>query len=192
MSKIGIDFSGSPALIYSNVDDNVFRTVVTTHDRNREYIILEELPEDLSIGDTCRILVLVEPAPQECNGKLKNDLGDTVIALFKKQVKESRGATRYKVNFTAFIENMIIEKQIYKLLNPIEVKFINISTTGMRFYAQPDTIAVGDRFQIRVYINLDVRVMIAQVVNYKLTGPDREEYGCRLLKSAKPTPIKNT
>ena len=190
MSKTGIDFSGSPALIYNNTDDSVFRTVVVDHDRNREYIILEELPENLNIGDTCKMLILVEPAPQECNGKIKNDLGDIVVALFKKQVKESRGATRYKVNFTAFIEHVIIEKQAYKLLNPIEVKLINISTTGLRFFAQPDTITVGDRFQIRMYINLEVRVLICQVVNHKVTGPDREEYGCRLLKSARPTHIK--
>ena len=190
MSITGIDYSGSPALIYSKEDDNVFRTIVKTHDKNREYIILEELPPDMSVGDTCKLLIMVEPVPQECSGKIKNDLGDTVIALFKKQVKESRGATRYKVNFTAFIENLIIDKKAYKLHNPLVVNFINISTTGMRFFAKPESISLGDKFQIRVYINLDVRVLIAQVVNHKVTGPDREEYGCRLLKSAKPTHIR--
>ena len=181
MSTVNFEYVGSIALVYNDEGEELGRTVVSNYDKTGNLLTLKRFPSELNIGDTCRLLILTEPSPRECFGKVRSDVGDKVVALFKWEDKENRGASRFKVNFTAFIEKMIYGNKSYKLYKPLEISLMNISTSGMRFYTEPDTVSEGDKFQIRIYVNLDVKVLIAQIVNCRQTDPNRVEYGCRFL-----------
>ena len=182
MPAVNPEYVGCTALVYDNAGEDIGRTFVTDYDKVANLITLKKCPEELNIGDMCRLLILTEPVPQECHGKIKSDMGNKVIALFKYEEKEKRGASRYKVKFTAFIEKMIYNDKSYELHRPVEIDLMNISTGGMRFYAKPDTVTHGDRFQIRIYLNMEVKVLVAQIVNHIQTDPDRIEYGCRFIE----------
>ena len=185
MSTQGIDYTGFPAFIHNNEGESISRTVIKSHEKVDKHISLKEFPSALDIGDTCKILILAEPIPREYQGRVKNEYGEKIIALFQGQDSEKRGATRYKVNFSAFIETLIYSSKTYKLYQPVEVQLINISTGGMRFKAQPNTMLPGDKFQTRIFIKLDVKVLIAEVVNSIQRDQNDVEYGCRFLGSAK-------
>ena len=185
MSTQGIDYTGYPAFIHNNEGESISRTMITGFEKVDKHISLKEFPSELDIGDTCKILILSEPTPREYLGRVKNEYGEKIIALFQGQDSEKRGATRYKVNFSAFIENLIYSSKTYKLYQPIEIQLVNISTGGMRFKAPPNTISPGDKFQTRIFIKLDVKVLIAQVVNSVQKDENDVEYGCRFLGSAK-------
>jgi len=181
MPTVNVEYVGCTALVYCNAGENLGRTIVKNYDKAENLITLQAFPKELNIGDICRLLVLTEPVPRECYGKVKSDVGEKVVALFKWQEKEKRGASRFKVNFSAFIEEMIYNNKSYELLKPYEINLINISTGGMRFYAVPNTVSHDDRFQIRIYLNTDVKVLTAHIVNNRQTAPDRIEYGCRFI-----------
>ena len=185
MSTQSIDYTGFPAFIHNNEGESISRTMITSHEKVDKHISLKEFPSELDIGDTCKILILSEPIPREYLGRVKNEYGVKIIALFQGQDMEKRGATRYKVNFSAFIENLIYSSKTYKLHQPVEIQLVNISTGGMRFKAPPNTISPGDKFQTRIFIKLDVKVLIAQVVNSIQKDNNDVEYGCRFLSSAK-------
>ena len=183
MPTVNTEYVGCTALVYCNAGENLARTIVTDYDKAQNLITLKSYPKELNIGDMCRLLVLTEPIPRECYGKVKSDVGNKVIALFKWEEKEKRGASRYKVNFSAFIEKMFYDNKPYELLRPVEINLMNISTGGMRFYTVPETVTNGDRFQIRIYLNTDVKVLVAQIVNHRETNPDQIEYGCRFVEN---------
>ena len=184
MSTSNTDYVGSHVLVYNDEGENIFDTIVIEYDKVDKHIILEELPPELSVGDTCKLFVLTEPTPKECFGRIKFDAGKTIVAIFKEQSKEQRRATRYKVDFTGSIEKLVYDKQPYALHEPVEVKLINISTGGVRFKAHPDTISKGDSFHMRVAIRSEVKLLIATVVNNKEINSENAEYGCRFIAAS--------
>ena len=173
------EYVGCTAFVYCNAGENLLRTIVTDYDKIKSLITLQSVPDELKIGDICRLLVLTEPCPRECYGRVKSDVGNKIIALFKWENKEKRGASRYNVNFPAFIEKMIYDDQPYDMFKSVEITLMNISTGGMRFFAKPDTVLLEDKFQIRIHLNSDVKVLIAKIVNERQINDDRIEYGCR-------------
>ena len=183
MPAVNTEYVGSTALVYDNAGENLARTIVTDYDKVRSLMSLKKIPPELKIGDVCRLLILTEPVPRECHGKIKSDVGNKIIALFKLEEKENRGSSRYKVNFSAFIEKMIYDNKPYDLLRPVEINLMNISTSGMRFFAEPNTVTHGDRFQIRIYLNMDVKVLVTEIVNHREIDENRIEYGCRFVEN---------
>ena len=181
MSTVDIKYVGSPALFYNDEGENIFRSTITEYDKKENSITVEELPPDIKVGGSCKLLILTNPVPQECLGRIKNDAGKLVIAIYKGHEKEQRGSVRYKVDFLGSIEKLIYDRSSYDLLSPVVVKILNLSSTGMRINAKPYTILNGDRFLIRIFVNVDVKIMVAQVMNSKEVDSENAEYGCRFL-----------
>ena len=181
MATFGIDYTNCPVFLYCENGENLCRTTITEYDKDSKLIQLAEYPDDLDIGDSCRLLIMTEPSPREYRGRVRTDYSGKAIALFSGREKEDRGATRYKVNIVARIEYMIREGKAHALQEPIEIQLINISTTGMRFFAPLKVLQNGDRFQTRVSISNEAKLLIAEIVNHRENESDFAEYGCRFL-----------
>jgi hypothetical protein len=184
MSGVKNDYIGCSVILYDEEGATLSSATVVSHNIIEKRIQLDEISDVLRVGDMCRLLILTEPSPREYFGRIRFDFGDSYIALFRGKEKELRGATRYKVNFAANIEKLIYNGKEYDLYEPVEVRLINISTSGMRFCARLNTINIDDRFKATISFDDNVKTLYAQVVNKREIEDSREEYGCRFLMSA--------
>ena len=182
MAAQGYDYLNCPVLVYCEEGDYLVRTVIINFDKGSMQIQLETMPGTLEIGDNCKLLILTEPSPQEYLGRVRTTFWGKSVALYKGRQKEDRGATRYKVSFKARVEYLVNDGRAEALETPLEIKLVNISTTGMRFLAPLKALRNGDKFQTRVTIGSDLKLLIAEVVNHR-EDEDSEiaEYGCRFL-----------
>jgi hypothetical protein len=101
--------------------------------------------------------------------------------MYQGQEKENRGAVRYALKSTAIIENLICDGKPYPLHTPVEVELVNISKSGVRFRAPPNALYNGDKFQMRMKISNNDKLLIAETVNYVNNESGTSDYGCRFL-----------
>jgi len=181
MSALSSDFTGCDIMIYDSLGNILCNTVVTQYDRNALRIDVEDTPQSLVVGSVCKLLIMSSPAPCEYEGRIVVTGIKKSIAMFHGQVKENRAAVRYKANFKAYIENLIIGARACPLYSPLEITCINISKSGIRFKAPPYALSDGDRFQMRMKISGSEKLLIADVVSHLDKDPETSEYGCRFL-----------
>jgi len=181
MTSLGADFTGCPVLIYNESGVQLGNTVVADYNRSAMRIEVNEMPPSLKIGNVCKLLILSSPSPCEFQGRITKEGNNTGIAMFFGQEKENRGSTRYAVNYKAMIENLICDGKAYPLHTPLEASLINISQSGARFRIPRNSFAGGDRFQMRMIIKENAKLLIADVVNYVDKEDGFSEYGCRFL-----------
>ena len=181
MSVSGGDLTGCSVLVYDLEGNHLSDTIVTEFDKNSMRIEVEEMPAALGQGTECMMLIMMSPTPFEFHGRVIKEGTKTAIALFKGHEKESRGATRYRVDHTATIEYLVCNSRAYPLHTPLEVSVMNISKSGVRFKTPFYAMTDGDRFQIRLKISGGEKQLIADVTNHTDVQSDKSEYGCRFL-----------
>jgi hypothetical protein len=181
ISGVKNDYIGCSVFFYDEEGATLSCATVVSHNKIDMRIQLDEIPEVLKTGDMCRLLILADPVPREYHGRIRFDFGTKYVALFRGKDKESRGAARYKVNFAANIEKLIYNGKEYDLYEPVEVRLINISTSGMRFSAKPNTININDRFKTTISFDDNKKTLYAEVVNVREVENSHMEYGCRFL-----------
>ena len=181
MAVLGSDLTGFSVLIYDTNGTHLGSTTVISHDRKTQWIQVKHIPSGLRTNDSCKLLVLSSPSPCEYQGKIKREGADSYIAIFQGQEKESRGATRYKVNTSALIDTLIYDRQPFSLHTPAKVDLINISTSGARFRAPFYSFIKGVIFQMHFTISGSQKMLVAEIVNYTDKEPASSEYGCRFL-----------
>jgi len=178
------DYTDCSVLIYDTSGNHLGNTIVTYYDKTSLRIEVQATPPALNAGDLCKLLILSAPTPYEYFGRVLKESSNRAIALYKGQVKESRGATRYRVNFTAIVENLVCEGRAYPLHTPLEVMLLNISKSGVRFRTLFYALSDGDRFQMRMKISDNEKMLIAEVTNHIDNGAESSEYGCHFLVSS--------
>ena len=181
MTSLSADFTGCPVLIYDEGGAQLGNTVIVSYIRSTLRIEVKDLPASLKAGRRCRLLILSSPSPCEFQGRIAKEGNIKEIAMYFGQEKESRGHARYKVSYTALIENLIYDGKAYPMHTPLEVSLMNISQSGMRFRTPPNAFTDGDRFQMRMLINNSAKLLIADIVNHIDRENDSSEYGCRFL-----------
>jgi len=181
MGALSSDFTGCSILIYDPGGKLHGTTVVTSYDRVMLHVNVEELPPDLKIGSSYRLLILSSPTPCEYQGRVVKEGSRVYIAMFQGQEKESRESVRYKVNFRAVVENLITDGKAYPMHTPLEVELLNISKSGVRFLAPVNSFLNGQRFQMRMKIGGGDKLLIADVVNHVDKDTLLSEYGCQFL-----------
>jgi len=172
---------GCSVLIYDEAGNQPVSSTITEYNRNTLRIEVKELPGYLDIGSVCRLLILSSPSPCEFQGRVVKEGNKKYIAMFFGHEKENRTAARFKVKFPAMIENLICDGKAYPLLTPLEVTMVNISQSGVRFRTPENAFSEKDRFQMKVLINNNTKLLIADVVNHTETDNGSSEYGCRFL-----------
>lgn len=177
------DYTGCSILIYDLAGNHLGNTVITYYEKNSLRIEIQSTPSALNAGDLCKLLILSAPAPYEYFGRVLKENSTRAIAMYKGQEKESRGATRYKVSLPAFIENLICDGRAYPLYKPLTVLLLNISKSGVRFRAPFYALSDGDRFQMKMKISDNEKMLIADVTNHVDNGSETSEYGCHFLVS---------
>jgi hypothetical protein len=176
------EYVGCTILIYDDMGNDMGKTTVTAYDKNTMWIRVKKMPPALDINHVCRVLMLTSPAPREYQGRIIAHGTGKAIAVFKGKEKESRKAARYKVDFTALIENLIYDEKAYPLHTPLVVNLINISKNGVRFRAPFYSLYDGISFQMRMKIDKSEKLLIAIVLNHRdKNADDISEYGCRFL-----------
>jgi len=181
MSALSGDYTGCSVLIYDMQGNNLIDTRVTYYDKQSLRIMVKESPPYLKVGDTCKLLILSSPCPCEFMGRIKKETQTNYIALYQGKEKEERGATRYKVSYPAVIENLVYDGKAYPLHKSLEVALINVSKSGTRFRAPCSALLDCDRFQMRMKIGGDDKLLIADVVNHTDKDDGTSEYGCKFL-----------
>jgi len=187
MGDVGMALGGNhtdhTVLIYDSNDNHLINTVVTDHDRAAKQLQVEIMPEELKVNDNCRLLVLTTPTPCEYRGKVKKEGGSLLIAMFQGKVKESREATRFKVNTPAIVDTLIVDDKPFPLHKPVVVRLINISTGGVRFRAPYHSFSDQDVFQMHLEISNVKKKLTVQVINNVDHENVTSDYGCRFLGS---------
>ena len=183
MAVLGGDYTGCSILIYDERGNHLGNTTVTLYDKRSLRAEVRDIPPSLKTGDKCGLLILSTPTPCEYQGRIIKDSRRSAIAMFLGKEHENRTCARYKVKCPAVIENFITENKSYPLLSPIEVEVINISKSGLRFTARSYTLVDGDKFQIRVVVSGNEKVLIVEAVNHLDKDDGITDYGCRFLIS---------
>ena len=183
MAVLGGDYTGCTILVYDTSGNHLGSTTVTQYDKAALRIEIREFPPALRTGDRCNLLILTSPTPCEYSGRVSVDGKRHTLALFMGKEHENRAFERYKVSCSAVVENYISGNKAYPLLAPLEIKVINISKSGLRFRAASYTVCDGDRFQVRIKINDNNKLLIIEAVNHLDTAQGTTEYGCRFLVS---------
>ncbi|MDR2599120.1 MAG: PilZ domain-containing protein [Oscillospiraceae bacterium] len=178
MAALTNDYTRCTIFIYDMEGNHLVDTVITEHDKAEKQIIISNMPKTLNVNDDCKLLILTEPSPCEFIGRVKKIAGKLYLALRQGQEKESRGATRYKVNTPALIDVLYSEGKPYKLHTPVNVVLLNISVSGVRFRAPYYTLTNNDSFQMHLTIKGAKKKLIAQAVNTLDNEPDSSDYGC--------------
>ena len=168
-------------MIYDEAGNHLGSTIVTDYNKNALVIEVEEIPPVLGNGERCRLLILSSPSPCEYQGRVTKMGARKTIAMFFGQEKESRGAVRYMLSCPALIENLVYENHAYQLHTPLEIKLINISQSGVRFRAPVYALLDCDRFQMRLKISDNDKLLIADVKNHFDDDFGASEYGCYFL-----------
>jgi len=182
MSALTGDFTGCSVLLYDTNGNHLGSTVIREHDRGEQHIKLNLMPAMLRANDNCKVFILSSPTPCEFMGMVKKLSGSLIIALFQGQEKENRGATRYPVKTTAYIEALIIDNKEYNLQIPVNVTLINISTTGVRFRAPYYSLNEGDIFKVNLVVSNSKKTLTAAVINHTDKEPVSSDYGCRFIE----------
>lgn len=183
MAASSADYKGCSILIYDSDGNHLGNTVVTDYDKATLRIEVQTVPPALTSGAGCRLLILMPPTPFEYQGRVVKEGAKITIAMYKGKEKENRGSMRYKVDLKALIENLVCDGHAYPLHTPLEVAIINISKSGVRFRTPFYAMTDGDRFQMRIKISDNEKLLIADVTNHIDRGTDSSEYGCRFLIS---------
>jgi len=181
VKALGSNHTDSAILIYDEVGNQLGSTTVVSHDRTNMRIEVQDIPHELRINSVCRLLVMTSPAPCEYQGRITGEGSKKIIALFHGREKENRQATRYKVNTTATIENLVYNGKAYPMHTPMTVELINISKSGVRMRAPFYALSDGDRFQMRMKISDSEKLLIADVIYHADKDNKASEYGCHFL-----------
>jgi len=182
MSVLAGDFSGCTVLIYDTNGNHLDSTVIKTHERKEQHIIVNRIPGELAVNDHCKLVILSSPAPCEFSGKIQKSGGSFFIAIYQGQEKESRNATRYPVKASALIDALVVDDRAYALQTPVKVDLINISTSGMRFRAPYYTLLKGDIIKMHLVISNTRKMITAEVNNNMDHLTEVSDYGCRFLE----------
>ena len=183
MAALSGDYTDCSILIYDAAGNHLCNTVITHYDKNSLRIEVQSLPPNLTVNDFCRVLILSAPTPCEYHGRVNKEGARKSIAMFQGHEKESRAAARFNVTSSAMIENLIFDGHAYPLHTPLEIKLINISQSGVRFKAPNYSLSINDRFQMRMKISGNDKLLIAKVVNHNEYDSHITAYGCQFLVS---------
>jgi hypothetical protein len=78
------------------------------------------------------------------------------------------------------IENLVYDDKSHRLLNPLEVRIVNISKSGLRILARENDLHKENVFQINVKIGENDKLLTGRVANERIVAPGYLEYGCLL------------
>lgn len=177
----GGDYVGCAVLLF-DMESNTIGSTRVTHINNETLCIrVLELPSNLNVGGSCRLLIMTDPLPCEYQGKIVHDGTEKLIALYSGRTREKRREQRFKVNAQAKLEFLIFNGQTYPLHTPIMMTLINVSVSGARFSAPGYTLAMHNKFQAKINISGAEKPIAAEVINTVDVDSETSEYGCRLL-----------
>jgi len=175
------DYTGCVVILFDKDGKTIGSTLVKNNNKETLLMQVQSLPDQLSVGSTCRLLILTEPAPCEYQGRIVKDGATNTIAMYHGRMRDDRRNRRIAVTAPAQIEFLVYDGQQYALHTPIKVTLINISRGGMRLSAPNDTLVRGSRFHAKVNIVNTEKSLAAEVVNMLDVDSERTEYGCRFL-----------
>ena len=177
-----ISYVDCPVFIYTEYGEQLGTNIVSQYEHAIKQIEMREpLPPALQNGGSCRLLILAEPHPREYMATVRRDRGRLIFALYKGKNKEHRKEMRHAVNVSAWVETFICDEVPHKLCESLQVEFVNISISGVRFKAVPNFLHNNDKVQFRMKLADKEKVLAAEVLNSAETG-ETAAYGCRFVK----------
>jgi len=174
-------YAGCAVLLFDQDGNTIGSTTVTHNDNETLLMEVQVLPDNLSVGSTCRLLIFTDPEPCEYYGKIVIDKTKKVIAMYRGRVRSKRKEQRMTINTPAQIESLFYSGREYPLHTPVKVTLINISKGGMRFSAGADTSIKGNKFRARVSLGETEKLIVAEVVNAVDVRLKPSEYGCKFV-----------
>ena len=167
-------------LIHNQNGELLSKTKVTDYDRKNKMIKVEQMPTPGN-NEILKLFILSQPSPCEYKGRVVRIGRDKEIALFGGEEKELRQAVRYKVNFPAQIIGVVEQGELKPAKPPIDIKIIDISTHGFKFFDKMHDWHDGDLLHVQLLMGETHKEWVVKVVRLNSIDDAEIEYGCRFL-----------
>jgi hypothetical protein len=174
------DFNSCNALIYDEKGRQLANSKILIYDEHENTIRVKGEPS-LEAGMLCDVLILAAPTPFVYKGRVYDLAHYKIIRLFQGKSSCKRRETRYNAELPAMVEGLVYDGKLFPLKMKMGAQVINISKSGLRFRAGLNALTVGNRFQLRMKIGADEKLLTADVVNSLDVQPNTSEFGCRLV-----------
>lgn len=178
------NYTGCSVFIYDQHGKIISRTTVQEFDRKYMTITLRgnvEFPQD---EEYLTILIVVDDGVHEYQGvihKTTFEMNMFKISLFKGQSRESRKAKRHNVNAKGIVSSLIINKTRAKMLNPLPVRVVNISTSGALLEARSNSFSPHACFVLELSVDGNKTELLGCIEWIRAINEETENYGCQFL-----------
>lgn len=118
----------------------------------------------------------------KCSGTIRGIPKGSEIEVFlgKYETIEERHAVRYSLALEGSIEGIYIDNQEELFENPMPIKTLNMSSTGILLSADESCFDIGASYALVVRVNIGLLKMKCEVVRIKNNSDGTAEYGCRI------------
>ena len=172
----------SSVIIYNS--DFIFLEKAVITDHNRETMSIEvsvELPQ-IKSGTSLALLIVHAGGASEFSGIARTlNRGSREISLFNERQRAGRAATRYELNTPAIIKAMSTDTDWVAIQPPMQIKMVNISSTGAFFLSKNLGFAVNTLLDIEVTISGVESEFLGSIVRMQENMDDTTGYGCQFI-----------
>ena len=171
-----------PILIFDDQKNLITETIVIGYGKDEMYIEVSEGLENISIGSRLWLLITHADSVSEFSGKLTSlRQGIYEISIHGQRKRDSRGSPRFPFNIPAVINNFIIDSEVVKLTNPINVTIKNISSTGLMVESKSLPLTKGIMLNIEFKLHDKNTIILCKVVREPTVGSTPDHFGCQLI-----------
>ncbi|MEG0542762.1 MAG: PilZ domain-containing protein, partial [Angelakisella sp.] len=175
----GMNYKGYTAIIISDTVDSEVRTTILEHDTNFMTISVRGRLPGIAFGEHVTILILMPSCVHEFSGVPRKSNGmSSSLTLYNGRLKESRSAVRYTVNSPAVVENLIFDDKLAPMCNPLNVRLINVSTSGALIRAKPNYFCKDAAAELKITVETVVQGVVVRVQE---VDDETTDYGFRFI-----------
>jgi hypothetical protein len=171
-----------PIFIYDENNNLITETVVTGYGKNEMYIEVSSGLESTAPGTRLRLVVIHPDSVSEFAGKLTSlRQGIYEISIHGQLKRDARGAQRISFNIPGTISTFLINSEVVKLMNPLNITIKNISATGLMIESKDLPLNEGISLNVEFSLNGKNSIILSKVVRTPEPGSDPNCFGCQIL-----------
>ena len=175
---------GLPILIYDKKRNLIAETIVTGYGKEEMYIEVSEGLENTLPGTLLRLLILHPDSVSEFSGKLTSiRQGIYEISIHGQRKREARNSPRFLVRLDATVRNFVVDSKAVRIRNPIKVKIMNISSTGISLQSKDLHLSKGVMLSVEFTLLGKSTMILCKVIREPSGDDEPHSFGCQIIKS---------
>lgn len=180
------NYAGCTVFVNGNNGEKTCCATIKSHNKDEKTITINGSFPNIHKDDVVTLIIMANSGIHEYSGKMRKSITDSSyskIGLFGgKAKKDGRVSKRYTINKRATVDRLVINKQPFAFLHPLEVKVVNLSASGVLIETKPNSFNLDAIFELVIDIGKEPTRLLGQVVRVKNTDTNSAEYGCRFIK----------